>query len=228
MKVLSLEGLTEYTTALLNKITTLLNSKSDVNHTHNYLPLTGGTLSGSLTLSSHNAMKARHLDGSTDGYTGELYLNYNNPNSDIILGTNGRITNNGASYIGTASNSDTVDGYHADSFCKTGFASSTNMNELTTSGTYRINSGNTNAPAGSDWGQVLVVHGGGDTIAQLIFDFTYGKCWLRTGNSSDVGGSGAWTEWRQLYTSQNITYGTSALTHGSSALSTGSFYYQYE
>ena len=133
-----------------------------------------------------------------------------------------------ASISTNASNADTVDGYHASSFCKTGFASSTNMNELTTSGTYRINSGNTNAPAGSDWGQVLVIHGGGDTIAQLIFDFTYGKCWLRTGNSSDVGGGGAWTEWRQLYTSQNITYGTSALTPGSSALSTGSFYYQYE
>jgi hypothetical protein len=102
------------------------------------------------------------------------------------------------------------------------------MNEITTSGAYRVNSGNTYAPSGSDWGQLFVVHGGGDTIAQLMFDINQGRCRLRTGNPSDCGGVGAWTEWRSLYTSQNITYGTNALTPGSSSLATGSFYYQYE
>ena len=126
MKFLSLEGLTEYTTALLNKVTTMLNNKADKNHTHDYLPLTGGTISGALTLSSYHAFKARHVDGSTDGYTGELYLNYNNPNADIYLGTNGRITDNGASYIGTASNADKLDGYHASDFIKSGYKNTVN------------------------------------------------------------------------------------------------------
>ena len=310
-------------------------SRAAANHTHEYLPLTGGTISGALALSGYHAMMARHLDGSTDGYTGELYLNYNNPNADIYLGTAGRITDNGASYTGTAYNADKLDGYHANDFvflqnfmagklgstiayystsvnkdcnsiedfvslaggadglhyptantyyyiftlkyadtakkqiafgykgnvvdnivfrtcndgtwdswkginadkldgyhatdfCQTAFSPNTDMNKVTVSGAYRINQGNTNAPSGTDWGQIFVVHGGGDTIAQLMFDYQKGKCWLRTGNPSDVGGTGAWTEWRSLYTSENITYGTSSLTAGTSTLATGSIYLQYE
>lgn len=151
--------------------------------------------------------------------TGKIHLNLDKSNSgnDYFIG-------NAAS----ANNCDTVDGYHSYDFCHTAFSPSTNMNEVTTSGAYRVNSGNTNAPSGADWGQIFVVHGGGDTIAQLMFDYSQGRCWLRTGNPSDCGGTGAWTEWRALYTSQNITYGTSALTPGSSSLATGSFYYQYE
>jgi hypothetical protein len=51
---------------------------------------------------------------------------------------------------------------------------------------------------------------------------------LRTGNPPDCGGASAWTDWRALYTSQNITYGTNELTPGSSSLASGHFYYQYE
>ena len=129
---------------------------------------------------------------------------------------------------GAATDADKLDGYHASSFCLNEIATNTNMNLLTTSGVYRINSGNTNAPSGTDWGQMFVVHGGGDTIAQLIFDYSQGRCWLRTGNPPDMGGSGSWTSWRQLYTTENITYGTSTLTPGSSALTTGYVYLQYE
>lgn len=125
-------------------------------------------------------------------------------------------------------NADTVDGYHSYDFCHTAFTPNTDMNKLTTSGAYRVNQGNTNAPSGTDWGQIFVVHGGGDTIAQFMFDYDKGRCWLRTGNPPDCGGAGAWTEWRQLYTTQNITYGTNSLTAGSSSLATGSIYYQYE
>lgn len=123
---------------------------------------------------------------------------------------------------------DTLDGYHSYDFCQTAFAQETDMNKITVSGAYRVNQGNTNAPSGADWGQLFVVHGGGDTIAQFMFDYQKGRCWLRTGNPSDVNGAGAWTEWRSLYTSENITYGTDALTPGSSSLATGSIYYQYE
>ena len=125
-------------------------------------------------------------------------------------------------------NADKLDGYHATDFCQTAFTPNTDMNKVTVSGAYRVNQGNTNAPSGTDWGQIFVVHGGGDTIAQLMFDYQKGKCWLRTGNPSDVNGAGAWTEWRSLYTSENITYGTTELTPGSSSLATGSIYYQYE
>lgn len=143
---------------------------------------------------------------------------------DIVF----RTCNDGTWSAWKGINADTLDGYHSYDFCQTAFASETDMNKITVSGAYRVNQGNTNAPSGADWGQLFVVHGGGDTIAQFMFDYQKGRCWLRTGNPSDVNGSGAWTEWRSLYTSENITYGTNDLTPGSSSLTTGSIYYQYE
>lgn len=66
MKFLSLEGLTEYTTTLLNKITTLLNSKSDINHTHKYA---GSSSVGGAATDSDKL----------DGYHGDNYVfNYGN------------------------------------------------------------------------------------------------------------------------------------------------------
>jgi hypothetical protein len=70
----------------------------------------------------------------------------------------------------------------------------TDFNTVTTSGIYRFSSGNTNGP-GVDWGQLLVMHGGGDTITQIIGDFSSGNLYTRSGNPSDVGGTGAWTAW---------------------------------
>lgn len=64
MKVLSLDGLTQYTINLLNKITTMLSSKSDINHTHSYA---GSSSAGGV------ATEADKLDG----YHGDNYmLNY--------------------------------------------------------------------------------------------------------------------------------------------------------
>ena len=136
-------------------------------------------------------------------------------------------TDTGWHMIGDGCNADTIDGYHESSLAKTGYAG-TNLNTIVTSGMYRLSSGHTNAPSGSDWGQLIVSRGGGDTIAQLAFDFSQGRCWLRTGNPPDCGGAGSWTAWRELYTYQNITYGTSALTPNSSSLATGYIYLQYE
>ena len=99
---------------LYDKIKVLLSNKADKNHAHSYLPLTGGTIDGTLSLSNHNSFRARHVDGSTDGYDGELYLNYNSPDASIFLGSDGyRIANNGSYYSGTSANADTVDGIHA-------------------------------------------------------------------------------------------------------------------
>lgn len=184
-------------------------------------------------------------NASTEG--GELQLQNNDGtfwnvdsanNNFRIFDSNGNIhlqldkTNSGNDYFvgksSYATNCDTVDGYHSYNFCYSTFTPSTNMNEVTASGVYRINSGNTNAPSDTDWGQLFVIHGGGDTIAQLIFDFSKGRCWLRTGNPAECNGVGSWTAWRELYTSQNITYGTNQLTAGSSSLATGSIYLQYE
>jgi hypothetical protein len=79
-------------------------------------------------------------------------------------------------------------------------SSNTDLNTVTTSGMYRLGGSLVNAPSGSSYGQLLVIHGGGDSIAQLIFDFTMARMWVRTGAPADVGGAGTWTEWAQCYT----------------------------
>lgn len=74
------------------------------------------------------------------------------------------------------------------------------LNAVTESGMYRLGGSLVNAPSGASYGQLLVIHGGGDSIAQLVFDFTMARMWVRTGAPADVGGAGTWTEWAQCYT----------------------------
>lgn len=79
---------------------------------------------------------------------------------------------------------------------KTGTAP-TNLNSATTSGFYRVNSGHSNSPG--DWGQLIVCHGGGDTITQIYGDYASGTLYTRSGNPSNVGGSGGWGSWRRVW-----------------------------
>lgn len=72
----------------------------------------------------------------------------------------------------------------------------TNFDFVIVSGVYRFNSRTSYInPPPISWGQLLVIHSAGDTIAQLAFDYTSAQFYLRTGNPSSVGGSGKWTGW---------------------------------
>ena len=71
----------------------------------------------------------------------------------------------------------------------------TDLNTVTQPGSYRITADPVNAPSGSAWGQMLVIYGGGDTIAQLVFPYNSDAIWRRSGNPSNVGGSGSWRSW---------------------------------
>ena len=124
---------------LYDKIKVLLSNKADKNHAHSYLPLTGGTIDGTLSLSNHNSFRARHVDGSTDGYDGELYLNYNSPDASIFLGSDGyRIANNGSYYSGTSANADTVDGLHGSDLQKSMINLAKNTNVLEYADNYPV------------------------------------------------------------------------------------------
>ena len=83
-----------------------------------------------------------------------------------------------------------------------------NFNTVTKSGVYRYNeqSTYTNPPPNS-WGQMLVLHGAGDTIAQLAFDYSGPNAWLRQGNPTDCGGTGSWQAWRQIWIQGNSVTG---------------------
>lgn len=69
------------------------------------------------------------------------------------------------------------------------------IDTVTVSGMYRL------ATMELPWqafSQMLVVHGGADTISQVIFAFSGGGVYVRTGNPMQVGGPGVWSDWKQL------------------------------
>jgi hypothetical protein len=76
------------------------------------------------------------------------------------------------------------------------------MDNATTSGMYRFDDAITNGP-GFSYGQVIVVHGASDTIAQVAFDWSTGTMKVRAGNPSSVGGGGSWSAWRTVWTDGN-------------------------
>lgn len=99
--------------------------------------------------------------------------------------------------VNYADDADTVDGYHASQLVKTTAIAPANLNSATTSGFYRVNDGHSNSPGA--WGQLIVCHGDGDTITQIYGDYGSGTLYTRSGNSSDVGGSGSWHGWYRLW-----------------------------
>lgn len=128
-------------------------------------------------------------------------------------------------------NADTVDGYHASDFVKTGYKNTVNWNTITDAGVYRmddITAQTTYINGMNGFGQLIVAKGNvGDTIAQIYCNYNDNQIFSRTANG--VGGSSInWTSWSRFYTSSNITYDTYALTPGSSGLTTGNIYLQYE
>ena len=69
------------------------------------------------------------------------------------------------------------------------------LDTVTVSGMYRLAG---MEPTWQNYSQMLVVHGGADTISQIIFAFLGGGVYVRTGNPTQVGGPGVWRDWKQL------------------------------
>ena len=75
---------------------------------------------------------------------------------------------------------------------------SADLNTLTTSGFYRMGGSNANMPTSNGYGQLLVMHGGGDTITQIYGDYKKGTLYTRSDTPADVGGDGSWCDWKEL------------------------------
>lgn len=83
-------------------------------------------------------------------------------------------------------------------------AASTDLNNIITSGMYRIGNTPVNAPTeGCAYGQLLVVHGGQDTISQIVFPYKSSRMYMRTGNPTIIDGAGQWNGWVQMYSTGN-------------------------
>ena len=99
----------------------------------------------------------------------------------------------------SATNADKLDNYHATSFGINHNSGDVNLNTCTQSGFYRFGGSPTNAFTNAAWGQMLVVHGAGDTICQVGMPYNERAIYIRQGNPSDVGGSGSWQGWKRLW-----------------------------
>jgi len=73
------------------------------------------------------------------------------------------------------------------------------LNSIITSGFYRVGINPVNAPINSDKAQ-LIISRGGDTITQIISQYSTNDFWVRAGNPVEVGGSGSWSTWKELGT----------------------------
>lgn len=106
-------------------------------------------------------------------------------------------------------NADYVDGRHAADLMFSGSIGTSDFNTVTQSGAYRFESGNANAPSSFGYGQLLVMHGASDTITQIASDYSSGVIYWRSGNPSNVGGTGSWGPWRRLTQDSDFTSTTS-------------------
>jgi len=79
------------------------------------------------------------------------------------------------------------------------------LNDVTTNGVYRINTYVDNKPVSSDYGQMLVVNGGNDTLFQLYMPYDKTKLYIRSGNTSKTSTAGiSKRSWTLLTTSDEV------------------------
>ena len=94
-------------------------------------------------------------------------------------------------------------------------AAGDDLNNITNSGFYRLTTGHLNTPYADtgckiDYGQMIVAHGGSDTIAQIIIEFSSSIILVRSGNPLIA--NGTWTKWRRVIYSDNFVYNSSTNT----------------
>lgn len=84
------------------------------------------------------------------------------------------------------------------------------LNTVTTSGFYRLNATTTNGPGGTSntglvaHGQLLVVHGGADTISQFVMPYASSMVYIRNGNAVN-NSSGTWKAWTTLANTDQVS-----------------------
>ena len=133
-------------------------------------------------------------------------------NSGVTAGTYRSVTVDAKGRVTAGTNPTTLAGYAITDAMKIGGAPGVDLNTLTTAGVYRINNTEANRP--NDWGQLLVMYGGSDTITQIYGHYVDGTLKTRSGNPSNVGGTGSWSPWRTLLSDHNYSSYALPLTGG--------------
>lgn len=91
-------------------------------------------------------------------------------------------------------------------FTNQGHLTKKDLDSIINSGAGYIDATSTNKPSSISYGQLLTLHASGDTITQMAFNYAAsGDVWVRSGNPSQVGGTGTWLPWVQMLTSSNYS-----------------------
>ena len=91
-------------------------------------------------------------------------------------------------------------------FTNQGHLTNKDFDTIVNSGAGYIDATSTNKPPTVSYGQLLTLHGSGDTIAQMAFDYSdSGNVWVRSGNPTNIGGTGSWKPWVQMLTATNYS-----------------------
>lgn len=97
-------------------------------------------------------------------------------------------------------NAEQLGGKRIDAYLQNFDINDKDFNTLVGSGVYRFNTGNAHKPSNcADYGQLLVMHGAGDTITQIVSDLG-NQLFVRSGNPQEIGGGGTWSHWKQIST----------------------------
>lgn len=147
-------------------------------------------------------LRTRGIQGITEdgNATDALYLNYGTNHPVYINNETNIVWHSGNDGAGSGLDADLFDGKDSNAYAHSAsVGSGSDLNTITQSGMYRLGSSMVNAPDGVNWGQLLVIHGGGDTITQIATDFSSNKIYWRSGNPPDVYGSGSWGTWRKIW-----------------------------
>lgn len=159
--------------------------------------------------SGEGGMKIRNRNGGTTWNPWRQVLTENNYTNYTVSktgsGASGTWSISISGNAATATNADKLDGYHASSFGMNYNVGNANLNAQTNSGFYRLGGTITNGFTNAAWGQMLVVHGAGDTIGQIGIPYNESGLYVRQGNPSDVGGSGSWKSWVRMLDSSNYS-----------------------
>jgi hypothetical protein len=151
-------------------------------------------------------------DGDTMTGTGYAFrVSSTEANTDFILEAGGgnfwvgsnKVWHAGNDGAGSGLDADTLDGINSTGFGQNIASAASDLNTATQSGFYRLNTTHTNAPSNAAYGQMLVMHGGGDTITQILGAYNTTEMYFRSGNPTDVGGTGTWKSWARIWNDQN-------------------------
>ena len=228
MKFLDLDGLTQYTTKILNKVKTLL---------ADYIPLCGslditGTLrsTSEYQTTSANGLRIAHgergcilrSDGNATYFLmtnqGDNYgawndlrpLTINNVSGEVSFdnGLRGNLTGNISGNASTSNKSNAIS--------STGYGNGT-LTYYQTNSDFNDNTG---------WCHYLIANqGSGESYYNYMIGLPFYTVPMYRRQTGSVNNK---TDWQKFYTTENITHGTNDLTPGTSNLSSGNIYLQYE